>query len=342
MNRVSNSGPGILPLLFVRFGRPQEDRHLLETILMHLKRRSVSTLVLTLFDEADGPNRSSAADVLCVAEPALLPESFLRRCQFFYDYARRYSSAYDLLLVDAAINTDGQGVGKGVEFSRHGSKGPQPVFCCGDRVEAVRTSEWLYSWLEGQVVRPPLWSCLLIGGKSSRMGRPKHLIEDRTGVNWAERLVSLLSEQSDGVVLSGAGEIPPSLAHLPRLADIDEARGPLAGIVAAMRWKPDACWLVSACDMPLMRGAALEWLLTTRKPGIWGSVPCQPQSQRLEPLFAHYDFRARTLFEEMVSAGQYRLSSVGEYARIATPPVPEEHRQSWRNCNFPEDLEQFR
>jgi len=227
-----------------------------------------------------------------------------------------------------------------VEFSRFGSGGLlHSVLYHRDRSEAAQTCAGLYSWLERTVIRPPLWSCLLIGGKSSRMGRPKHLIEDSTGVRWAERLVCLFSEQSDGVVLSGAGEIPPSLAHLPRLADIDNAQGPLSGIVAAMRWKPDACWLVSACDMPLMRAAALRWLLTTRKPGIWGSVPFQPQTQRLEPLFAHYDFRARALFEEMASSGEYRLSRIGEYARIATPSVPDEHRRSWRNCNFPEDLD---
>lgn len=341
MDHLPDRDPGGLPLLFLGFGRPQTDRQLVEPVLRQLKRRSVSTLVLTLTDEMVVPLQSSAADVLCVTEPALVPESLHRRCQFLYGYARQFGSAYDLLLVDAAMNNGERDLCSGVEFSRLGSGGLHPVLFHGDRSEAAQTSEGLYSWLERTVIRPPLWSCLLIGGKSSRMGRPKHLIEDSAGVSWAERLVCLFSGQSDGVVLSGAGEIPPSLAHLPRLADIDNAQGPLAGIVAAMRWKPDACWLVSACDMPLMSAAALRWLLATRKPGIWGSVPFQPQTQRLEPLFAHYDYRAGTLFEEMVSSGEYHLSRIGEYARIATPSVPDEHRKSCRNCNFPEDLDRI-
>jgi len=340
MKPLPDTDSDSLPLLFLRFGNSQEAGHLLERLLLRLKKRSLSTLVLSFAEAPAGRCRLCSADTFGVAESALLAEPIVLRRRFLSEYAHRFGAEYDLLLIDAGPEDD-EGEVQGVEFGRAGD-GSRPFIRLRDREELAPACERLYSWLEQQVVRPPLWSCLLIGGKSLRMGRPKHLIEDRAGVAWSERLVCLLSNQSDGVVLSGAGAIPPSLSHLPRLADIEGAQGPLAGIVAAMRWKPDACWLVSACDMPLIGEAALKWLLSTRRPGIWGSVPLQPGSQRLEPLFAHYDFRARTLFERMVSAEEYRLNRIGESAKIATPPVPVEYRRSWRNCNTPEDIEDSR
>jgi molybdopterin-guanine dinucleotide biosynthesis protein A len=204
--------------------------------------------------------------------------------------------------------------------------------------DPVPLAAGLYDWLVKKLLTIPVCGCVLIGGKSSRMGRPKHLIEDADGITWGEKIVRTLSKVTKRVVLSGSGEIPQSLSHLERLVDISEAQGPLAGILAAMRWNPHVSFVVAACDMPALREESLTWLLGRRQPGVWGTVPRHPQSQRFEPLFAHYDYRSRVLFEQLLHAGSLRPNHVCKSEKIETPLVPANLADSWHNCNTPEDL----
>lgn len=184
----------------------------------------------------------------------------------------------------------------------------------------------------------PLWACVLIGGRSSRMGKPKHLLQDQQGLTWLERTVALLRPLVDGLVLSGGGEVPEGLHDLIRLPDIPTVAGPLAGILAALRRYPSVSWLLVACDMPDIREEAVRWLLSRRRPGVWGVVPRLREGGHVEPLLALYEFRCASLFEELASAGCLRLGAVAEDPRIETPLVPESLRSSWRNVNTPEDL----
>ncbi len=180
----------------------------------------------------------------------------------------------------------------------------------------------------------PVWGCILAGGKSRRMGRPKHLIPHADGATWIERLAAELMPLVEGVVVCGAASLPASLAHLPCLPDPPDAAGPLAGILAACRWQPDASWLVTACDLPYCHRQALTWLLEQRRPGVWGVVP---RTDRPEPLLAWYDFRAGPLFEDLGRTTELRPSRIAEHPRIGTPNVPSELIPAWRNCNTPAD-----
>src|SRR5262245_12594391 len=110
---------------------------------------------------------------------------------------------------------------------------------------------------------PPLCAAILIGGASTRMGVPKHLIIHR-GQTWLERTVALVSPWAQRVVALGAGSLPPSQTQLQRLDDVPAVRGPLAGLLAALRSDPATAWLVLACDLPNLSAAALNWLVQQR------------------------------------------------------------------------------
>jgi len=188
---------------------------------------------------------------------------------------------------------------------------------------------------------PSLWGCLLIGGKSSRMGRPKHLLPLADGSLWLERTAALLRPRVAGVVLVGAGEIPASLAALPHLEDAPSAhglaqglaQGPLAGIVAAFHFRPQASWLVLACDMPLLSEAALDWLLAAREPGDWAVMPRLAEDARPQPLFAWYGHECGPLFEKRLALGAMRLHDLAAHPRIRSPLVPASLAEAWRNVN---------
>jgi molybdopterin-guanine dinucleotide biosynthesis protein A len=185
----------------------------------------------------------------------------------------------------------------------------------------------------------PVWGCVLIGGRSSRMGRPKHLLRDQHDVTWLERTVRLLRPFVTDVVLSGKGEVPDSLNGLIRLPDIPDVAGPLSGILAAMRWQPAVSWLLVACDMPDISEDAIQWLLGRRRSDIWGTVPRLQESGPVEPLLAYYDNCCAPLFEDLLRKGCLRIGMVAANENIETPVVPEYIRPSWRNVNTIEDLQ---
>lgn len=186
----------------------------------------------------------------------------------------------------------------------------------------------------------PLRACLLIGGRSSRMGRPKHLLTGINGRTWVENTVDLLQPFTREIVLSGQGEVPESLAALPRIPDIPGVQGPLTGILAAMRWRPDSCWLLLACDMPYISAESLEWLIAGRSPDSFGTVPRLQEDGFVEPLLALYEPQAKEYFEELCSAGILRISMVARRSKIATPVIPPSLRGAWRNINTPDELSQ--
>ncbi|MEN8198509.1 MAG: molybdenum cofactor guanylyltransferase [Thermodesulfobacteriota bacterium] len=187
---------------------------------------------------------------------------------------------------------------------------------------------------------PPLCGCLLIGGRSSRMGWPKHLIKGVNGLTWLENTLSLLDSFTSEIVLSGAGEIPAGLDSLVRLPDLPDVQGPLTGILAAMRHRPDVAWLLLACDMPNVTEEALAWLVGTRRQDSWGTVPRLKEDGFVEPLLALYEPRAGEYFEELRRAGIFRISMVAKKAHISTPLVPPSLVRAWSNINTPEELSQ--
>lgn len=184
----------------------------------------------------------------------------------------------------------------------------------------------------------PVWGCVLIGGKSSRMGQPKHLLA-QDGLTWIERTVALLRPRVEQVVIAGAGALPASLSTVKQLDDIPDLGGPLAGILAAFRAFPQASWLVTACDLPFMQDEALQWLLDCRRPGVVAIMPDLAQDGRIEPLLAYYDRACRPLLEEMAANGKRRLNRLREVEGVITPQPPLSLHPSWRNINTPQDLD---
>lgn len=170
------------------------------------------------------------------------------------------------------------------------------------------------------------------------MGRPKHLLADADNVTWLERTVKLVSSYVDGVALSGAGEVPESLSSIVRLQDVDGIVGPLTGILSAFRYKPDASWLLLACDMPCITGDAIAWLLSLQQEGAWGYVPALSSNGRVEPLFARYEPESAELFEHMRSESILRISRITDFEKVQVISVPSVLQNAWKNVNTPEDL----
>ncbi len=193
--------------------------------------------------------------------------------------------------------------------------------------------DMLDAWLPEIWGASPVHAGVLIGGGSTRMGRPKHLIAT-DGRTWIEKTVATIRQQVPQVVLLGAGDVPSSLRTLPVLPDVADADGPLRGMRAAMRWAPRAGWLFFACDQPYVSDAAVAWLLAKRRPGTRAVMPLLPGRPAPEPLGAYYDFRMAPWLERV-----RRPCDLARGTGVTTPQVPDNLVPAWRNLNSPEDLE---
>lgn len=179
---------------------------------------------------------------------------------------------------------------------------------------------------------------MLIGGKSSRMGAPKHLIM-QDGETWLERIVALLEQVVGQVIVAGSGVLPPSLHTIVRVSDVPGLAGPLAGILAVVRAYPQVSWLVAACDQPDMQRDAVQWLLDCRAPGVLAVMPDVAGNGRVEPLLAYYDRSVRLVLEAMAASGHRRMNRLQSVPGVKTPRPPLHLCPSWRNINTPGDLE---
>jgi molybdopterin-guanine dinucleotide biosynthesis protein A len=147
---------------------------------------------------------------------------------------------------------------------------------------------------------PNVEAFLLAGGKSSRMGRNKALLEIN-GEPLVQRTASLLTPlvRQITLVISAAQSSSPENKHpysdfkLPVIIDRLPNAGPLGGITTALSTAQSAWCLTLACDMPFLTKVWLKFLLNqiahaeTESPQqIQAIIP--ETTRGLEPLCAIY------------------------------------------------------
>ncbi len=136
----------------------------------------------------------------------------------------------------------------------------------------------------------PLKALVLLGGKSSRMGEEKGLIQYHEK-SQAEHLVSMLEELGLEVFLSVREEQKENYTFLnrPFIADQIQGAGPLGGIASAMRSFPQTAFLVVACDLPNLQKEQLEFLLKNRNAKLFATCYESPMDAGPEPLCSIYE-----------------------------------------------------
>lgn len=211
------------------------------------------------------------------------------------------------------------------------------VMCDLDRGDdrPAEVKKMLDSWFRKVWMSAPVYGGILIGGESSRMGKPKHLIR-KGNRTWLESTIVKVRPFVKDVVILGKGLVPDKLRECRVLPDVEGRRGPVAGMLSAMRWNPLASWIFVACDLPMINGHAVRWLMSKRSAGVWAVMPVLPGKEAVEPLLAYYDFRARSLLENCA-----RPADIAGNPRVAVLETPLELALSWTNINRPTDLKRI-
>ncbi|HKJ42647.1 MAG TPA: molybdenum cofactor guanylyltransferase [Sunxiuqinia sp.] len=181
-----------------------------------------------------------------------------------------------------------------------------------------------------------LTGIILAGGKSSRMGQDKALLnfQGKRLIEYAiDQLKPLCSELLISVNQPGYEQI-----GLELIPDQYKNCGPVGGLHAALSASKTNWNLVVSCDTPFLNQQLFKLLLENRE-GVQAVIP--KRDKGLEPLAALYHRNMSVFFEQKLKAGDYKLHRILKEADVKFLDVLEliaQFPKLFLNLNSPGDL----
>jgi len=163
----------------------------------------------------------------------------------------------------------------------------------------------IISFLEKQMEKSvgTLNGLVLAGGKSLRMGYDKSSIEWH-GKEQRYYMADLLKQYCDEIFISCRADQQNEVdSHYKTLPDTFVDLGPYGAILSAFREKPDAAWLVVACDLPLLDIETLQYLVAYRNPSAVATTFESPFDGLPEPLITIWEPKAYPVLLSFLSQG---------------------------------------
>ena len=200
---------------------------------------------------------------------------------------------------------------------------------------------------------PRVTGVLLAGGQSRRMGGGDKGLLELAGRPMLGHVICRLGAQVGAIVINANGDASRFAAFgLPVVPDtIDGFVGPLAGVLAGMRWSaanaPDARWIVTAAgDAPLLPGDLVAQLMAAvaSRPG---SIALAQSHGELHPVIGLWPVALADDLEEQLRGGVRKVLHWTD--RHGTVPVPFPPARvcgididPFFNANTPQELDQLR
>ena len=166
---------------------------------------------------------------------------------------------------------------------------------------------------------PSVGAVILAGGESRRMGTDKAALT-LDGQRFLDRIAGELSGYPERLVSVRRGDCAPTCPGFTAVADWFPSCGPLGGLHAALSVCRSDYLLAVACDMPLFRREAGEFLALFLSPAVDACVPVDRRG-RVHPLCAVYGKSALPVLEAQLRAGDYRLTAALDRLRVKYVPL---------------------
>ena len=180
---------------------------------------------------------------------------------------------------------------------------------------------------------------ILLGGKSSRYGSNKALVEI-DGVRLVDRVAGVMQSIFQRVVL--LTNTPEEYAYLqmPMVEDLVKGFGPMGGIYTGLMTLSDEAGFFVACDMPFLSESLIRHMVDLRN-DFHAVVP--RMDWMLEPLHALYAKKCLPVISEAIGQHQHQILKC--FAEMRVRYVDEEELRLWDpdlrsffNINKPEDV----
>lgn len=174
----------------------------------------------------------------------------------------------------------------------------------------------------------PCAGLVLAGGRSSRMGRDKALLDWHGQPLIEHQIHTLEAAGADPVYVSG--EHP---GH-PGIADRHPHKGPVGGLASAAEHLPDGYLLVVPVDMPRLQPDLLARLRQAPN-----AAPMIHFDHRVLPLRLLLDTHSRTVLADLMALNDDRHRSLRHLAArvgAASLPLVDDEDSQLADCNTPE------
>lgn len=179
---------------------------------------------------------------------------------------------------------------------------------------------------------------VLAGGKSSRMGTDKSLI-DFNGKKMIEYALSVLTPISDELIISSNSD-DHSIFNYKIVADMFSDCGPIGGIHAALHESKTEKNFVLSCDMPHINTSLFQYL--EKFPITYDAVIPVWGIDKIQPLAGIFYKSIMPLLEENIEKGNYKMRDLLLKANTCYVPIDDKlpfyYPDIFKNINSPEDL----
>ncbi len=165
--------------------------------------------------------------------------------------------------------------------------------------------------MDKRIDRSDLTGIILAGGKSSRMGREKGLVEFR-GKPLIQFEIDLLLHFTDRILIS-SGNPDYGSFKLEMVPDDVLGLGPAAGLASALR-NSETLWnVVLACDLPFLEPELIDFLLVNTS-GFQAVIPCHDGGN--EPLAGLYRRDLAEQFTNAMASGTLAIHKILETVSV--------------------------
>ena len=182
------------------------------------------------------------------------------------------------------------------------------------------------------------WSAIILaGGKSSRMGTDKGLVEFN-GKKMIEHILDVIKYLTDEILIVSNNPDYKKF-EFPVAEDIYKECGPLGGIHAGLSKSTTPWSFVIGCDMPYITSGFLEFLILQLPQPCDAIVPVH--DEKVEPLCALFNRTALPKMESLLLKNELKMQEVVTKLNSKFVDVPMNHflaSMIFKNINSRVDL----
>lgn len=196
----------------------------------------------------------------------------------------------------------------------------------------------LVNTIQQIAVTPKIKGLVLAGGRSSRMGADKGIIEYH-GKPQRENVYNILKTSGIETYMSCRPDQAAELDGFNTITDRLTEMGPFGAIISAFMSDPNSAWLVVACDLPALSNLSINELLKKRNPSKLATAFQSPQNEFPEPLITIWEPKSYPRVLEFMALGYScpRKVLINSDIYLIQHPQPVE----LQNINTPDELAVF-
>jgi molybdopterin-guanine dinucleotide biosynthesis protein A len=180
---------------------------------------------------------------------------------------------------------------------------------------------------------------ILAGGRSSRYGRNKALVE-MNGIRLIERVISVIEPLFEHLIIITNTPRDYGYLKLPMVEDVIKGLGPIGGVFTGLQTMSDKAGFFVACDMPFLNSKLIYHMMDVMEDF---DVVVPKVDWKIEALHAIYSKRCIPAIKELIDRQNYQIIKFFQSVRVRYLNKEEirdfdPELKSFFNVNRPEEL----